>query len=146
MQNCVEVGVDFILHGHKHARGCSVVAFPEAAGEHAMIIVGAASVQHPLSEACSYNVIRRLASGEWRLAVRAREDRAEGVSPYRNLREEVALLPREQHRRRILQGAALAITVGRLDILGRIDENGDVILRYYAKRVAPRAQNGAIRE
>lgn len=140
MRECIHNEIDFVLHGHQHAQASSIVTFPDVTQQdgkgHSVVVIGAGSVQHPRSEHCSYNLIRRLTNGEWKAEVRSRVDRREGVARYERDRE-VPLASAEQYRRRVHEAANFDIGVGRLDIFASIDQFGNLKTNFSAKRVTP---------
>jgi predicted MPP superfamily phosphohydrolase len=139
MRFCIESGIDFVLHGHKHAQGISVVSVPNiraAEMPRALAVIGAGSVYVPFSDTCSYNVLSRRTDQSWQVNVRSRPAKSEGIATYAD-REVVTIVSPEAYRRREWLEQSFGITVGRMDVLAMIDEWGDLRMNYWAKSVQP---------
>jgi 3',5'-cyclic AMP phosphodiesterase CpdA len=151
MKVCLDLGIDFILHGHQHAEGCSVVEFPRherdenGQEKRRVVILGAGSVQDGRrNNICSYNLLRILPNHECKVDVRHRAYRS--IEPQYDLSRQFPLVSNEDYRRRLNANSNFDIKVGRLDIFAAIDSCGDLTADYFARRVRPTNGKPALKE
>jgi 3',5'-cyclic AMP phosphodiesterase CpdA len=134
---CIDSEIDFVLHGHKHARSCSTVSIPQRNGrDRSVVVIGAGSGQVPFDKACSYNLLRRNADRSWDVIVRQRADRAEGPSDYKE-EDVLRIVSPDQDRHRAWVAGQYEIAVRRLDFVASINTNGDLDMGYSAYGVFP---------
>jgi 3',5'-cyclic AMP phosphodiesterase CpdA len=134
---CIESEIDFVLHGHKHARSCSRVSIPQRDGrDRSVVVIGAGSGQVPFDNTCSYNLLRQNADRSWDLIARQRLDRAEGPSDYRE-EEVLRIVSPDQNRHRVWAAGQYEIAVRRLDIVATVNIYGDLEMAFSAHGVFP---------
>jgi 3',5'-cyclic AMP phosphodiesterase CpdA len=134
---CIDNKIDFVLHGHKHARSCSTVSIPRRDGrDHSVVVIGAGSGQVPFDNTCSYNLLRQNADRSWDLIVRERVDRDEGPSDYKE-EEVLRIMSPDQYRHRMWASSPHEIGVRRLDMVASVNINGDLSMAFTAHGVFP---------
>ena len=130
---CAGLGIDFVLHGHKHVDGTATLSLPQDGEDsrRSLVVAGAGSVQQPHLHRLSYNVIERLGDGSWKLEVRAFVNADGQILPYGPHRT-VTLVTAGAAHQRASQSLAdgrnkdKALDIERIDVFAEIDEVGDL--------------------
>jgi len=126
LRELVKLGVDVVLHGHKHSSAIARLVLPTSPnGEDELLVLGVGSVARPgTAELPSYNVVRLYDSGRVVLERRCLRATYEADPPI-VLRDYEQQRPR--HSRRLLAESPLTLRAEGLRYHFVIDSNGDAV-------------------